>query len=212
MKGVVFVLLAVASAVPAVALAGPKDPTKRHTAADMRLAHSIVLRRSDFAAGWTQETSSRAGDSDCSAQPDESKLIETGSVDPSFASPRGGALTVDSEVDVYRTEAMALADWRTANLRGLRSCLAEVFAKTTGTRVAITAAAEPVPVHAERALAFRFELTANSGFAYDIDLIALGKGRTTVLLSADGPKGSYTTSFLTPFARLLAQRLAAHAS
>jgi hypothetical protein len=78
--------------------------------------------------------------------------------------------------------------------------------------VAITAAAEPVPVHAERALAFRFELTANSGFAYDIDLIALGKGRTTVLLSADGPKGSYTTSFLTPFARLLAQRLAAHAS
>jgi len=214
-KGVALVLLAVAAVVfPALALAGPKDPTKRHTAADMRLARSIALRQADFAAGWTAEKSSNtSGDADCAAQPDESKLIETGSVDPTFDSPHGGAVTVDSEVDVYQTKAMALADWRTANLRGLRSCLAELFAKTTGTRVVVTAAAVPVPVqvHAERSLGFRFELKAN-GHAYDLDLIALGKGRTTLLLSADGPKGSYTRSLLTPFARLLAQRLAASAS
>jgi hypothetical protein len=78
--------------------------------------------------------------------------------------------------------------------------------------VAVTAAAVPVPVHAERALAFRFELKANGGLPYDIDLIALGKGRATVLLSAAGPRGSYTGSLLPPLARLIAQRLAAHAS
>ena len=162
-KGVVLVLLAAAAAVvPALALAGPKDPTKRHTA------------------------------------------------DPTFDA-HGGAVTLDSEVDLYATKAMALADWRTANLRLLRSCLAEIFAKTTGVHVTVTAATRPVPVRAERALAFRFELTASGGVPYDIDLIALGKGRTTVLLSVDGPKGSYTGSLLTPVARLLAQRLAAHA-
>ena len=212
MKGVVLVMLAVAVAFPPLALAGSKDPTKRHTPADMRLARSIALTRADLASGWTQEksASSSGGDADCSAQPDESKLIETGSVDPTFDSAKG--VTVDSEVDVYRTKAMALADWGTAQLGLLRSCLAELFAKTTGTKVAVTAVAKVVPVHAERALAFRFELSAKGGIPYDLDLVAVGKGRTTVLLSAAGPKGSYTGSLLAPLARLLAQRLAAHAS
>ena len=107
----------------------------------MRLARSIALRHADVAAGWTQRRSSGAGNADCSAVPDESKLIETGSVDPSFASPSGGALTVDSEVDVYETKAMALADRRVANLRLLRRCVAELFAKTSGAQVTVTAAA-----------------------------------------------------------------------
>lgn len=212
MKGGAFLLLALAAAFPGLALAGPKDPTKRHTAADMALARSIALRRADLAAGWTQEPStSVSGDTECAAQPDESKLIETGSVNPTFDT-HGGAVTLDSEVDVYATKAMALAEWRTANLRLLRSCLAGVFVKTTGTHVTVNAAARPVPVHAERALAFRFELTARGGVPYEIDLIAFGKGRATVLLSLDGPKGSYKSSLLTPLARLLAQRLAAHVS
>jgi hypothetical protein len=212
MKGVALVVLAVAAAFPALAFAGPKDPTKHHTAADMRLARAIALQRGDLAAGWTQEKStSSSGDADCSAVPDESKLIETGRVDPTFDA-HGGAVTLDSEVDVYATKAMALADWRSANLRLLRSCLAEVFAKTTGTQATVTASPRPVPVHAERALAFRFELAVSGGVPYDIDLVALGKGRTTVLLSADGPKGSYRSSLLTPLARLLAQRLAASTS
>ena len=212
MRGVSVVVLAVAVAFPPLALAGTKDPTKRHTAADMRLARSIALTRADFAAGWTREKSAgpSGGDANCSVQPDESKLIETGSVDPSFDSSRG--VTVDSEVDVYQTKAMALADWRTAQLRSLRRCLAELFAKTTGTKVTVTALAKPVPVHAERALAFGFELSAKGGIPYDIDLVAVGKGRTTVLLSAAGPKGSYSASLLAPLARVLAQRLAAHAS
>jgi hypothetical protein len=201
-------LLAVAAAAPAVALAGAKDPTKRHTAADMRLARSVALQRADFAAGWTQEKGSGAANGDCSALPDESKLIETGSVDPTFASPNGGAVTVDSEVDVYATKAMALADWRVANLQLLRRCLAELFAKTSGAQVTVTASAVAAPARAERVRAFRFELKA-SGIAFDIDLVALGKGRATVLLTVAGPRGSQRSSLVAPFARLLAQRLAA---
>src|SRR5689334_20081802 len=84
-KGVALVLLVLATAFPALALAGPKDPTKRHTAADMRLARSIALTRADLAAGWTQEQRpGSSGDAQCSAMPDESKLIETGEVDPVF--------------------------------------------------------------------------------------------------------------------------------
>jgi hypothetical protein len=210
----VLVLLALAVAAPAFAASGSKEPTKRHTAADMKLARSIALRRADFVAGWTQEktSSSGGGNADCSAYPDESKLIETGSVDPSFDSPNGGAVTVDSEVDVYATKAMALAEWRNGKLSVLRTCFAELLTKTTGKHVVVKATVQAVPVHAERALAFRFELKANGGLPYDIDLIALGKGRATVLLSAAGPRGSYTGSLLPPLARLIAQRLAAHAS
>jgi hypothetical protein len=208
----VLVVLAFAVATPASAVVASKGPTKRHTAADMRLARSIALRRADLPAGWTREKSSgSSGDADCSAMPDESKLIETGTVDPTFDS-HGGALSLDSEVDVYATKAMALVDWRSANLRLLRSCLAELFAKMTSTHVTVTAAAMPVSVHAERALAYRFELSASGGAPYDIDLVAFGKGRTTVLLSVDGPKGSFSSSLLAPFARLLAQRLTKSAS
>lgn len=212
MKGVALALVALAVAASAFAAGGSKEPTKRHTAADMRLARSIALRRADFVAGWTQEqtSSSGGGNADCSAYPDESKLIETGSVDPSFDSPNGGAVTVDSEVDVYATKAMALAEWRNGKLSVLRMCFAELLTKTTGKHVVVTATVQAVPVHAERALAYRFEATWN-GVAFDIDLVAVGKGRTTVLLSAAGPKGSHSRSLLAPFARVLAQRLAAHA-
>jgi hypothetical protein len=213
-KGVVLVALVVLGTVPSLALAGPTDPTARHNAADMRLARSIALTRADLAAGWAEEKGNggASSDADCSAYPDESKLIQTGSVDPTFDSPRGGAASVDSEVDVYETTAMALVDWRNVNLRRLRTCITELLVKMTGVKVTITAAAKPVPVHAERTLAFSFELTGKGAVPYDIDVVALGKGRTSVLLSAAGPKGSYDRSLLTPLARLLAQRHAARIS
>jgi hypothetical protein len=201
-------LLAAAVAAPA-ALAGSKDPTKRHTAADTRTAKTIALKLSDFAQGWKQEKSS-SGDSgpDCRAQPDESKLIETADVDPTFDSPNGGAVTVDSDVSLYKTKAMALADWRTAKLPLLRACLAELLSKTLGKTATVAVAKQvPVTVHAERKLGLHFEFNAN-GVAITTDLIALGKGRTTVLLTALGVKGSYQRQALDPFADVIARRLA----
>jgi hypothetical protein len=199
-------LLAVAVAVP-VAFAGPKDPTKRHTAADMRIAKSIALRLSDFGAGWKPAKSSGGNGPDCSAQPNESSLIETADVDPTFGSPNGG-VTVDSDVSLFRTKAMALTDWRSAQLARLRACLAELLTKSLGKTARVAVATRvPVSVKAERKVGFHFEFRAN-GLAVTTDVIGLGKGRTTVLLTALGLKGSYKRATLDPLAAVIARRLA----
>jgi hypothetical protein len=205
------VLLAAAVAVP-VALAGPKDPTKRHTAADTRVARSIALRLGDFGAGWKQVKAADGNAApDCRAHPNESKLIETADVDPTFDSPNGGAVTVDSDVSFFKTKAMALADWRTARLSLLRTCLAELLTKSLGKTAKVAVARNvPVKARAERTLGFHFEFTAN-GITVTTDVIGLGKNRTTVMLTVLGLKGSYNRAALDPLAALVAKRLSASA-
>jgi hypothetical protein len=203
------VALAAAVAVPA-ALAGPKDPTKRHTAADTRIAKAVALRLSDFRPGWKQEKADNSSGPDCSLQPDQSKLIETADVDPTFDSPNGGAVSIDSEVTLYRTGAMAVADWKSAPLPVLRACFAELLQAQTGAKTTVTASRVPVAAKAERTVGYHLELRLK-GKVLTLDLIALQRGRTEVFLSALGPKGSYSRSVLDPFATLLAGRLAAHA-
>jgi hypothetical protein len=212
MRTIMLTVLAAAVTVPA-AFAGPTDPTKRHTAADMRLARAIALKRSDFVAGWTREKAS-GGDSgpSCSAQPDQSKLLETADVDPTFDSPNGGAVSVDSEVTLYRTKAMALSDWRSAPLPVLRACFAELLAKQLGgSTPAVKAGRFAVAAKAERVVGYRLEVTTKKTGTFTIEMIGLLKGRVEVFLSAFGPKGSFAPTMLSPFASLLSQRLAAHA-
>lgn len=207
MRALLLILAAAVVAVPA-ALAGPKDPTKQHTAADTKTATSLALKRADFQAGWKQEKSSSNSGPDCTAQPDESKLIETADVDPTFDSPNGGAVTVDSEVTLFKTKAMALADWRTGRLALLKTCLGELLSKALGKRATVTVAQQAsVPAKAERTLGFHFEVKAK-GIALTVDLMGLGRGRTTVLLTAIGAKGSYQRAALNPLAAVLARRLA----
>jgi hypothetical protein len=201
--------LAAAVAVPA-ALAGPKDPTKRHTAADTRIAKAVALRLSDFRPGWKQEKADNSSGPDCSLQPDQSKLIETADVDPTFDSPNGGVVVIDSEVTLYRTSAMALADWKSAPLPVLRACFAEFLKTQSGAKTTVSASRVHVAANAERTVGYHFELGVK-GNVLALDLIALQRGRTEVFLSAFGPKGSYSRSLLDPLARLLAARLAAHA-
>ena len=53
-------VLLVVLAVPALALAADTDPKKRINPADQRKARSIVLKRTDFVAGWkTDELAER---------------------------------------------------------------------------------------------------------------------------------------------------------
>ena len=207
MRTLLLTLLAASAVVP-VALAGPKDPTKRHTAADTRTASAIALKLSDFAAGWKQEkSSSNSSGPDCTAQPDESKLIETADVDPTFDSPNG-AVTVDSDVSLYKTKAMLLADWHTAQVSLFRACLAELLSKSLGkTATVVVATRAPVSQHAERTLGFHFEFKAQ-GLVITADMIGFAKGRTEAIVSAFGVKGSYKRSDLNPLAAVIARRLA----
>ena len=55
-------LLLVVLAVPALALAADTDPQRKINAADERKAASIVLKRTDFAAGWKRTTTPNSDD------------------------------------------------------------------------------------------------------------------------------------------------------
>ena len=77
-------------AVPAVALAADTDPKKRITAADQAKARSIVLKRTDFAAGWKKVPASPDSDLVCPGfNPDESDLTLTGEAEADFEHTQG---------------------------------------------------------------------------------------------------------------------------
>jgi hypothetical protein len=165
----------------------PKAPQQRHTAADTRLANSLALHKADLVAGWKVDPRA-AGDSTCSAEPDESKLVQTAKVDPSFLW-KDGVTTLGSEVDVYKTAAMAREDWDLSTLKLASTCLIESARAGLAGHGKVTldsATALPRPGGAERSLHYRLVITVHSAQTVKLvtDLVALGRGRVTVVLQA----------------------------
>jgi hypothetical protein len=181
----------------------PKDPTLHAVAADVKTANAIGLRLSDFVAGW-KHIKADTSSSTCKAEPDESKLLETADVDPTFQSANG-AVQVDSEVMIFKTSAMALTDWRFATAAIGQACLAEIAGK--GAKVTVTAMRPTVKAQRTKGFHITAVLPANGGTITG-DIIAMGKGRTTAVVSAVGPKGAYNANALAPLISKLAARLA----
>ena len=198
---------------PAAAGANPKDPQKRHTAADTRVAKSIALKKSDLQAGWTADRSTATDNSTiCSAQPDESKLVETADVDPSFTY-KDKVTNIGSEVQLFRTAANARTDWRFITLAALKTCVVEEMRQELGkgARAEVTAAKE-LPLHAstERVFQYRFALTLHVGsktVPVVLEFVGLGKGRASVFFHVVRFGSPPPASFLTPFVRVFAARL-----
>lgn len=116
-------------AVPALALAGHTDPKKQITAADQRKAASIVLRRTDFAAGWKKTPATPDTDDHPSCpgyDPNQSDLILTGEVEVEFEAA-AGIPSVSSLANVYKTRRDALAAWTRSAKPALAPCLARLF-------------------------------------------------------------------------------------
>jgi hypothetical protein len=207
-------LAAVALATVAVA-ANPKDPQKRHTAADMRTAHAIALRLSDLPAGWKQVRSDNSSDT-CAAQPDESQFVETADVDPTFDSPAGDVVELDSEVQTFATAAQARRDWGWATEAAMRSCAQEQIGRAVGGRAKVVLTAfSPPQAAVEREKGFRMTIDATVQGRRIVAtgaLIALGQGRTTVFLTTFTLRG-YTVqpSVTRKLVSVLTQRLVAHA-
>jgi hypothetical protein len=97
--------IALVLVLPSVASAAsdPRGPRQIHTAEATKRASAIVLHRSDLAAGWKLDPPAKS-DPPCTAGPDESNLVETAKVDPSFTW-KDGVTNVGSEVDIFRTAA-----------------------------------------------------------------------------------------------------------
>lgn len=210
------VLLAIAivalgvSSVAAAAAVDSRAPRQVHTAADTKRANAIVLRQSDLAAGWKLDPPA-ASDPPCTAGPDESKLVQTAKVDPSFTW-KDGVTSIGSEVDIFRTSAQALSDWRASTLSLLQTCLLQGARQGAGTKVhvrIVSTSALPAPKGAERSLHYRFVFgfqTAKSANLV-IDVVALGRGPITVVLHTLSVRTPLPAASLRALTGVLASRL-----
>lgn len=206
--------LAVPLALLALVLAGaaaardPKQPRSRPSAADLKLARSIVLVRSDFAAGWKLAPKPKA-QPPCAAEPDESKLVKTAGLDPTFVW-KDGLTQVGSEVDVFANAAQARLDWKLSTLRLIKVCLLQSARDALGKSVAVavsSAESLPAPKVGERSLHFRIVLTATHRPPLVTELVGVGIGRISVVLHALSVATALPAGGLDALTTTLAQRL-----
>jgi len=172
-------------AVVAVAAVDPKAPRQCHTQADMKRAAKLTLRRTDLAAGWTLDPPAKPGPY-CTAGPDESNLVQTAKVDPSFTW-KDKVSNIGSEVDIFRSAREARTDWRLSTLALVRTCLLQSARAGVGKKVKVSivsAKVLPAPKSVERSLHFRFVFSLRSTRTARLvtDVVALGRGRVTVVL------------------------------
>ena len=215
-------VLLLALALPALAFASHKDPKKQLTAADERKAASIVLKRTDFVAGWKKVPSSPEDDThlDCPGyDPDGSDLVLTGDAEADFERA-GGSPGVYSSAEIYKTEAMARAGWARTVKPALPACLARVFKQGLegeGAKVTIVRQGRiAFPKVAPRTAAFRVLLRASftqngetRTVALTMYVVVVGNGRGEAGLLSVGLGNPIAAADLKVFAKLLAQRLAA---
>jgi hypothetical protein len=215
-------LLVVALAVPALALAAGTDPKRQLNAADQRKAASIVLKRSDFVAGWRKAASTpdNGSDYDCAGySPDQSDLTLTGDAQADFVAAQGFP-TISSTANVYKTRSQAAAAWSRSDKPALAPCAAKVLKQEIekdGGKVAIVKAGKiAFPKLAPRTSAYRiaFNVTMTSAgqtrtVPFTVHMVVLGHGRGDVTLLAFALGSGIPQAELRAFAKLSAARLAA---
>lgn len=213
----------VALVLPAVALAAGTDPQKRLTAADQRKAASIVLRKSDFAAGWTKGAitpSDDESDFECPGyNPDQSDLVLTGEKIAEF-NAKDRLPSVYSVSNVYRTRREAALGWARSDKPALVPCAATMFVgefAKDGTKAKVTRKGKiAFPRYAPRTSAYRFALDVTvsrngtpTTVPFTIHMVALGHGRGDHFMMTIGVGAGVPIADLKAFSRLTAQRLAA---
>jgi len=182
---VLLAAFALALAGAATAGAHSRDPTQRHTAADTQKAKSLALRRSDLNKGWTTDKPVKPAPP-CTAGPDESKLVQTARVDPSFTW-KDGVTNIGSEVDIFRSAREARTDWNLSTVKLMGTCLLQSARAGAKGKLRFSLVSEkrlPPPTSAPRGLHFRFvlDVTAKQKVRLVADVLALNRGRVTVVL------------------------------
>jgi hypothetical protein len=211
-------------ALPALALAADTDPQKKFTAADQAKARTLLLRKTDFVAGWKKEpaTKSADGESDFSCpgyNPDQSDLVLTGEAEADFEGPQGFP-SVSSVANIYRTRREATTAWARGDRPQLVPCVASAFEKELeedGSKVTFTRKGKiAFPRYAPRTSAYRFSfnVTMTQGgkpltLPMTMHFVILGHGRGDVTLMTLSLGPGVSLPDLKTFAQLSAQRLAA---
>ena len=204
-------LLAALAVAASAAARNPKDPQQRHTAADMKLARTLALRQTDLAVGWRPAPPDPNPPS-CTAGPDESNLVQTARIDPTFIA-RNGVTTIGSEVDIFKTAAMAETDWGFSTLALFRTCLLRSARDQLKHYIVRVVSAKRLPkpaATAERALHYRLVFSISDGASVVplvSDMLAIGRGRETVVLHSFSVHTALPSSAMNELLRRLANRL-----
>jgi hypothetical protein len=213
-------LLVLCIAVPAVALAADTDPKKKITAADQAKARSLLLKRTDLAAGWKKVPPSPDSDATCPGfNPDESDLTLTGEAESDFERLQG-LLVVGTASEIFATKEDAVKSWTRSDKPATARCLGYFFKQgqtTKTTKVTIVSAGRMAfPKLAPRTTAFKVVArlaVTNEGETTTgliaVQLVAFGQGRGDTSMFAITPGAGVPIAQLRPLGKLLAARLAA---
>ena len=178
-----------------VALAARGEPRDELDAKDMAHARSIVLKKTDLAAGF-RSTKTGPGDGYCAAL-DESALTRSGKAEsPAFVS---GTTFVSSRADIYKTVGDAETSWRQGVSPAGAQCFREALA---GSGKLPSFRRLSFPRLAAKTFAFRLV-----GGGVTIDLVGVQQSRgqaVTLFVSGTGPLPRAEEIALS---RLVAERL-----
>jgi hypothetical protein len=221
MPRVLVALVFLCIAIPAIALAADTDPQKRITRADQAKARSVLLKRTDFVAGWKLQPPTPDSDLTCPGfNPDESDLTLSGEGEADFKHPQGFPVVYSSS-EVWATKADALASWTRSTKPAVARCMAyfmKMGAEDEGGKLTVVSQGTiAFPKVAPRTVAYRVvaRMTiAEAGhepvtIPLTLHLIGLGNGRGDVGLMAMGIGAGVPVADLRFFAKLTAARLAA---
>ena len=207
---IMFLLAALVVVGPAAA-SDPKQPQQRHTAADTKLAKALALQQGDLPVGWSR-VKPTPDPPPCKTEPDESNLVQTAQIDPTFVW-RDGVTTLGTQVDIFKTAAMARTDWALSTLRLFQSCLLQsAHEGFPHNKVRLVSAKQlPSPVAAaERSLHYRLVVSIARGATVVpivTDVIALGRGRETVVMHSSSLRVAPPAASVNHLVQELANRL-----
>jgi len=210
------VLAGMVTATAVAAARDPWDPRTKIRPGDQAKAKATVLTRADLGAGWTggarNPISFKAPT--CPAQrPNDGDLTITGHAESLFSNGNGG-IQVDTDVEIFPTEAQAKARLVRFLQPQLFTCLKYDLAKSLGGAVGMTflkPSRLDFPKVAERTGAFRVPIAVKSGsqtVTVDADFLFLGVGRSLIYVNIIAPsvQESQLPGFELRVAKLLVKR------
>jgi hypothetical protein len=196
----------------AIAATDPHDEQERLRPADMALAKRTTLKATDLASGWKRMPVGSEDDSKCPGfDPDFSAFTITGKAESMFI--RRGSGVVLSAVEVYKTRAQAVGDFRTGAKPALAKCIRyafeTAFARSAGgTARTMSSRMVTAPRVGERSVLYRLvgALTVQGQtIRVYMDVLAFQRGRSITVLLSTGLGGPIRGQ--TAVARLLAARM-----
>jgi len=196
----------------AVAATDPHSEREQLRPADMTLARRTTIKSTDLLSGWKRMPVGSGDDSKCPGfDPDFSAFTITGKASSLFVELGGGAVL--SAVEVYKTRAQSVGDFRTGAKPALAKCIRHTFETDVargagGTAKTISSRMVPAPRVGERSALYRLvgTLTVQGRtIRVYMDVLAFQRGRSITVLLSSGFGGRLRGQ--TALARVIASRM-----